>query len=139
MSLFHLIGGVFPSIVNIVIDDISELIVDGFHGQTSLAVVEIKNSVFTEIVEDTFKEVKTLERLTFQNTSINTIAPSSLYIPSSSSRLAVKLINCKVRVMYKFLNNLASNRYYQTMIEYLRVKSEMSSRKITRTAIQKIN
>lgn len=96
MNLFHLSTGIFPFISNLGIEDINELIIDGFQGQTNLAHLEIKNSVLSEINEDSFKELKNLEKIVFQNVSINTVAANAMQILSSNPKLFVKFTNCKV-------------------------------------------
>ncbi len=100
MNLFHLNSGVFPSVSNLAIEDVSELIIDSFQGQNNLVNVEIKNSILSEITEDSFKDLKNLERLIFQNVSITTMDTAALQILSNTPRLSVKFVNCKVSINY---------------------------------------
>ena len=100
MNLFHLNSGVFPYAVNLNVEDIGELIVDGFQGQSNLAFVDIRNSVLSELAANSFKDVKNLERLSFQNVTINNIAPESLVVSSDNSKLWIKFVNCKVSEIY---------------------------------------
>ena len=96
LELFHFNAGIFPVASNLIIEDINELIIDSFVGYSSLVNVEFRNVVLNEISEDVFKELKNLEKLIFQNASINTIAGQSLSMPVSNPKLSVKFSNCKV-------------------------------------------
>lgn len=99
MNLFHLNSAAFPSVSNLAIDEVSELIIDGFLGQNNLINIEIKNAVLSQLNEESFKDVKSLERLTFQNVSINTILPNSLQMPNTP-KLAIKFMHSKVSTYY---------------------------------------
>lgn len=103
MNLFHLNSGVFPYTVNLNVEDVGELIIDGFQGQPNLANIDIKNSVLSELAEHSFKDVKSLEKLSFQNATINNIASESLIISSNSTKPWIKFVNCKVSVISIYL------------------------------------
>lgn len=105
MNLFHLTSAAFPSVSNLAIDEVNELIIDGFLGQNNLVNIEIKNSILSQLNEESFKDVKSLERLTFQNVSINTILPTSLQMPNTP-KLAIKFINSKVSTHHQNISKL---------------------------------
>lgn len=123
MNLFHLNSGIFPIISNLAIEDVSELIIDGFQGQNNLVNIEIKNVVLSELNEDSFKDIKSLEKLTFQNVSIYTLHTGSLHILSNMSKLVVKFLNCKVS-----LNRIFEKSH--EVIKYFYIKSKIKKKKI---------
>ncbi|XP_065214469.1 uncharacterized protein LOC135841438 [Planococcus citri] len=96
MKLFHLNSGVFPYAVNLNVEDVDELIVDGFQGQSNLANIEIRNSVLSELAEDSFRDAKNLEKLSFQNVTIGNITSGSLVISSNNTKPWIKFANCKI-------------------------------------------
>lgn len=96
MKLFHLNSGIFPFAVNLAIEDVNELIIDGFQGQTNLANIEIRNSVLSELAENSFRDLKNLEKLNFYDVSINSVDSNSLTILSNVTKPWIKFINCRV-------------------------------------------
>lgn len=98
-GLFHISAATFPATTSLMIEDVNELIIEHNLGQSNLVNIEIKNTVLNEIGEDVFKDVKSLEKLLFQNVSINTIAMNSLNIPNNNPKLLVKFLNSKVSIL----------------------------------------
>ena len=105
-GLLHISAATFPAATNLVIEDINELLIEHNVGQSSLVSIEIRNAVINELGEDVFKDVKNLEKLIFQNVTINSIATNSLNIPNINSKLSVKFLNCKVS---NFLTHTSSH------------------------------